>query len=246
MLLCRLPCCQRAFAAPATHLQHRTCPVASEGLCASCTCAPNGHAHAAAAAARSRCNAAQGSPCDHMQAGSLLQLLARCSLLQPCQHMHVVPPASARSGVARCSATHCIIGRSSTQCQALGAVGRCIGLAAGASCSIRKHPACSHRPPRRAPSTCTPQPHMMQLLACSASCESEIGSRRSDAIGMRCSSAAAALPHPGSPHAAADARCSPQPCANTCTPCPLWSTARGHARAHASMHCIARRRPRHR
>ena len=78
----------------------------------------------------------------------MLQLVATCSL-QPWRRMHIVPP-SARSKVSRCSAALCMLGRCSTPSQVLGAVGRCIRLGAGASCTIRKHSACSHRPPRTA------------------------------------------------------------------------------------------------
>ena len=73
---------------------------------------------------------------------------------------------SARSKVSRCSAALCMLGRCSNPSQVLGAVGRCIRLGAGASCTIRKHSACSHRPPRTALHMHPPTPaeHMQCVL----------------------------------------------------------------------------------
>ena len=48
-------------------------------------------------AARSPWNPARRTPSDHMQAASLLQQLATCSL-QPCQHMRIVPRLSTIEG----------------------------------------------------------------------------------------------------------------------------------------------------
>ena len=79
-------------------------------------------------------------------------------------HAHHAP-SGAQSRASRSSAALCMMACCSTEHQPLGAVGRCIGPAAGASCTIRKHSACSHQPPRSAPPTCTPRP---QPSTCSA------------------------------------------------------------------------------
>ena len=96
-------------------------------------CAKNRHAHAMRQCDRHGMQLGEG-PFDHMQAAPMLQLVATCSL-RPCGHMHILPP-SARSRVSRCSAALCMLGRCSTPSQVLGAIGRCIGLGAGASCTI--------------------------------------------------------------------------------------------------------------
>ena len=119
----------------------------------------------------------------------MLQLVATCSL-RPCGHMHILPP-SARSMVSRCSAALCMLGRCSTPSQVLGEVGRC---------TIRKHSACSHRPPRTDPPHAPRRP---QLSTCSASCESGRSIPQSSTIAMRYSPQTTFRPHAGSPHAAA-------------------------------------------
>ena len=150
-------------------------------------------------------------------------------------------PSSAQSGRARMSAAHCIIDRCSTQAQVLGATGRCIGLSPGASCTIRKHSVCSHRPPRSAPPHARPDraEHMQREQRKCALNPSERHHRH----GMQ--------PRDGAPTTFCQppccscwlrARCSH---ASTCASCPLRSTARGCARGPAPTHCIARRRLRH-
>ena len=104
--------------------------------------------------------------------------------------------------------------------------------------AIRKHSACSHRPPRTAPHM-HPRP---QLSTCTASCESGRLFPQSSTIVMESSPQITCRPHAGSPHAAADARCSLQPWRHM----HIDAALRGHARGPASAHCIARKRVRHR
>ena len=118
-------------------------------------------------------------------------------------------------------------------------------LSAGASGSVLVHraPSESIRPartgPRGPPPTCTPRP---QLSTCSARCESGRLFPQSSTIAMRYSPQNTFRPHAGSPHAAADARCSLQPWRHM----HINAALRGHARGPASAHCIARKRKRHR
>ena len=187
-------------------------------------------------AARSPCDTAHKTPSDHMQAAPMLQpmLGARCGHAGTCTFC---PPQHDRGsrGV-----------RQHFACSGAAAPRlRFWVLSAGASGSVLVHraPSESIRPartgPRGPPPTCTPRP---QLSTCSARCESGRLFPQSSTIAMRYSPQNTFRPHAGSPHAAADARCSLQPWRHM----HINAALRGHARGPASAHCIARKRKRHR
>ena len=172
---------------------------------------------------------------DTLQKHTEKSLLLRVAHWQPAPHVH--GPCERRRCTQGCWLHLC-------SRQLKNAAG-CCGMNPNISANWHQDlaPSESIRPartgPRGPPPTCTPRP---QLSTCSSSCESGRLFPQSSTIAMRYSPQNTFRPHAGSPHAAADARCSLQPWRHM----HINAALRGHARGPASAHCIARKRKRHR